>query len=121
MRLRPAILVLALSAADVAHAADRICVPRATPIGLSRDIVRWSISMRAGQTCIQGLRYSSMVIDRVTLITAPKNGRVEILGSGFRFLTDPNFRGSDHFTISVFGQIARKPGNSLLEVDATID
>ena len=49
--------------------------------------------------CIQGLRYAAMLIDQVSLVDAPKGGRVAIAGPSFEYFASPEFHGTDSFTL----------------------
>jgi hypothetical protein len=57
-----------------------------------------------------------MQIERVSLSTGPNNGKVVIVGPGFRYFADPDFQGSDTFTVTVTGKNRKAFGNSVLQV-----
>ncbi|MCU1294473.1 MAG: hypothetical protein JWP08_3323 [Bryobacterales bacterium] len=73
------------------------------------------MTIAPGADCIQGLRWSYMQIERVSLSSGPSNGKVVIVGPGFRYFADPGFRGSDSFTVSVSGKNRKASGNSILQ------
>jgi hypothetical protein len=60
------------------------------PFRLQSDSVRWSIKIVAGGECIQGLRWSSFMIDKITIVEEPKSGRLIIAGPSFRYLAIPD-------------------------------
>lgn len=93
------------------------CLSGQKPYALASDIVDWTMSIAPGADCIQGLRWSYMQIELVSIIGAPKNGKVVVVGSGFRYFADPSFRGSDSFTVVVSGKNLKTPGNSVLQIE----
>ena len=58
-----------------------------------------------------------MQIEGVSLSSGPRNGKVVIVGPGFRYFADPDFQGSDAFTVSVSGKNRKAFGNSILKID----
>jgi hypothetical protein len=70
-----------------------------------------------GGDCIQGLRWSYMQIEKVEIASAPKNGKVVIVGPGFRYFADSEFQGSDSFTVTVSGKNRKSSGNSTLQIE----
>jgi len=84
---------------------------------LADDTVHWTMTIVPGADCIQGLRWSYMQIERVSLSNAPKNGKAVIVGPGFRYFADPGFQGSDTFTVAVSGKNRKTPGNSILQIE----
>ncbi len=53
--------------------AGGICLLHPEPFKLQSDTVRWSVKIASGGECIQGLRWSTIMIDNI-LITEPPNG-----------------------------------------------
>ena len=92
------------------------CLRDPQPYALTEDTVSWSMTIAPGAECIQGLRWSYMQIERVSLSTGPSNGKVVLVGPGFRYFADPAFRGSDTFTVAVSGKNRKASGNSILKI-----
>jgi hypothetical protein len=98
-------------------AATLNCLHRPEPFALSQDTVNWSMTIVPGADCIQGLRWSYMQIENVAIASAPKNGKVVLVGPGFRYYADPEFQGSDSFTVTVTGKNRKSSGNSTLQIE----
>jgi hypothetical protein len=98
-----------------AHASPS-CLKDQKPFALADDVVSWTMSAAPGSECIQGLRWSYMQIYRVLVLKAPKKGKLVIVGSGFRYLADPESREEDNFTLVVIGKNRRDDGESVLDV-----
>jgi hypothetical protein len=75
------------------------------------------MTIAPGAGCIQGLRWSYIQIEQVSLSSGPKNGKVVIVGPGFRYFADPDFQGTDRFTVSVSGKNRKALGGSILKID----
>lgn len=93
------------------------CLNDQQPYTLTDDVVHWTMTIVPGAECIQGLRWSYMQIEQVSISTAPKNGKAVIVGPGFRYFADPGFQGSDTFTVAVHGKNRKTPGNSVLQIE----
>lgn len=106
-----------LAGLNISANASQNCLSGQKPYTLTDDIVDWTMSIAPGADCIQGLRWSYMQIEFVSVLGAPKNGKVVVVGSGFRYFADPNFHGSDSFTVVVSGKNLRTPGNSVLQIE----
>jgi hypothetical protein len=109
-----AVLLAALSASA---SATPNCLSDQQAYALSDDIVHWSMTIVPGAECIQGLRWSYMQIEQVSISSAPKNGRAVLVGPGFRYFADPGFQGSDSFTVAVSGKNRKTPGKSILQIE----
>jgi hypothetical protein len=96
------------------------CLSRPTAFQLANDAINWKFSLGAGSVCIQGLRYAAMLIDQVSVVGAPKGGRVAIAGPSFEYFASPEFHGTDSFTLQVTGSKLRVAGTSSIQVDVTI-
>jgi hypothetical protein len=96
------------------------CLNRPAAFQLANDTINWKFSLGAGSMCIQGLRYAAMLIDQVSVVGAPKGGRVAIAGPSFEYFASPEFRGTDSFTLQVTGSKLRLAGTSSIQVDVTI-
>jgi hypothetical protein len=106
-----------LASLNISASASQACMSGQKPYALTDDIVDWTMNIAPGADCIQGLRWSYMQVEMVSVIGAPKNGKVVVVGSGFRYFADPNFHGSDSFTVVVSGKNLRTPGNSILQIE----
>ncbi|MBU6461110.1 MAG: hypothetical protein KGL35_28845 [Bradyrhizobium sp.] len=106
-----------LASINVSANASQACLSGEKPYALTDDIVDWTMSIAPGADCIQGLRWSTMRIDLVSVVGAPKSGKVVVVGSGFRYFADPGFHGSDSFTVVVSGKNLKTPGNSILHIE----
>ena len=56
------------------EASAQICVSQAPRYLLTSDTVDWSIQVASGQSCVRGLRWGNIVLERVSLTTPPKSG-----------------------------------------------
>jgi hypothetical protein len=95
------------------------CLKDPQPYALADDTVSWAMTIGPGKDCIQGLRWSYMQIERVSLSSGPSNGKVVLVGPGFRYFADSGFRGSDSFTVSVSGKNRKASGNSILQIQVS--
>jgi hypothetical protein len=95
------------------------CILHPQPFTLRSDTVRWSIRIKPGSECIQGLRWSTIMIDNISIIEPPKSGRLVIQGPAFRYFLSADAQGSDSFKITISGTSLRMTGTSSIEVDIT--
>lgn len=116
-RLAFALLVFAVWS-DRATASG--CLTRPATYRLANDTVDWKFSLGAGLECIQGLRPAAVLIDQVSVVSAPKGGSVAISGPSFRYAASPNFHGTDTFILSITGTRQRVNGTSSIQVDVTV-
>ena len=96
------------------------CVTQAPHYLLTSDTVDWSIQVANGQSCVRGLRFGSVVLERVSLIVAPKSGNVQLVGPGFRYTASPGFHGDDSFSIEVLGTANKVRGTSTLGIAVSV-
>jgi hypothetical protein len=101
-----------------AHASPA-CFKEKKPFALTDDIVSWTMLAAPGSECLQGLRWSYMQIYNVLVLKAPKKGKLVIVGSGFRYIADPESREADNFTLVVLGKNRHDPGESILDIAVT--
>ncbi|MGZ5875871.1 MAG: hypothetical protein ACXWKP_27660 [Bradyrhizobium sp.] len=99
-----------------AHASPT-CLHDKQAFELTDDFVTWSMSAAPGSECLQGLRWSYMQIYSVLVLKAPTKGKLEIVGSGFRYVADSENREADSFTLVVFGKNRHEVGKSILDVE----
>jgi hypothetical protein len=115
-RLVPLSILLVILSAEAPAAPPSACVVNSPRYLLASDSVDWSIKIKSGQTCVRGLRFGSVVIETVKLITAPQSGNVRLLGPGFSYTPKPDFVGEDSFTVAVSGTINKVHGTSTIRV-----
>jgi hypothetical protein len=96
------------------------CLLHPEPFLLQSDTVHWSVKINSGAECVQGLRWSTMMIDDISILDQPKLGRLVLQGPSFRYFSDPGARGTDSFRLSIAGTSLRLKGNSVIEVDVTV-
>ena len=104
---------------SVSAQASPVCFKEKKPFALEDDIVSWTMSAAPGSECLQGLRWSYMQIYNVLVLKAPKKGQLVIVGSGFRYIADPDSREADSFTLVVLGKNRHTPGESILDIAVT--
>lgn len=93
------------------------CLRGQQPFELKGDTIGWEMPKPRGSECLQGIRWSYMQIFSVALASPPKFGKVEILGSGFRYV--PNAASPqdiDTFKLHVLGKNRRDAGASTIEI-----
>jgi hypothetical protein len=113
---RLSLAAVLLAALGGSASATPNCFRDPQPYALADDTVSWAMTIAPGADCIQGLRWSYMQIERVSLSSGPSNGKVVIVGPAFRYFADPAFRGSDTFTVSVSGKNRKASGKSILQI-----
>jgi len=99
--------------------AGGLCILHPKPFTLRSDTVHWSMRIRPGDECIQGLRWSTIIIDAIGIEDPPKRGRLLIQGPSFRYQSNGDARGADSFKIAIKGTSLHVSGTSLIEVDVT--
>lgn len=75
------------------------------------------MKIESGGECIQGLRWSTIMIEIITITEMPKAGRLMIQGPSFRYLSNPGAHGTDSFKLSITGTSMRIAGSSIIEVE----
>src|SRR3981081_4313219 len=98
-----------LAALKVSAGAAPNCLSDQKPYALTDDVVHWSMTIVPGADCIQGLRWSYMQIEQVSISSAPKNGKAVIVGPGFRLFCRLGVSGIGPFH---GGRDWKKPENS---------
>jgi hypothetical protein len=106
-----------VTAFTLAAEASPSCLKEKAPFALSSDTIKWTMTIAPGAECIQGLRWSYMQIYAVSVVSSPSKGRIEMVGSGFRYYADQNDRSTDKFTLLISGKNRRDIGQSTLEVE----
>ena len=98
----------------------QICAIQAPRYALTSDTVDWSIHVASGQSCVRGLRFGDVLVEKVSLTTPPKSGNVQLEGPGFRYTPNPGFHGDDSFTVEVLGSADRMRGSSTIRVAVSV-
>src|SRR4030088_2573817 len=88
------------------------CLLHPEPFRLQSDTVHWSVKINSGAECIQGLRWSTIMIDDISIADQPKLGRLSLQGPSFRYFSNPGARGTDSFKISIAGTSLGQKGVS---------
>jgi hypothetical protein len=83
---------------------------------MTDDTVEWSMTIKPGADCIQGLRWSTMQIFNVSVVKGPSRGKIVLVGPGFRYFANPDFDGTDKFTLVVDGQNRFDKGKSTIQI-----
>ncbi|MBR0797134.1 hypothetical protein JQ615_17215 [Bradyrhizobium jicamae] len=112
----PGLLIQILAWYPASVSAGGTCILHPSPFKLRSDSVYWSIKIKPGAECIQGLRWSTIMIDSITIVDPPKLGRLVIEGPAFRYFADPDAEGNDHFKIAIKGTSLHIAGTSTIEV-----
>ena len=95
------------------------CLLHPQAFRLRSDTIRWEIKLRPGAECIQGLRWSTILIDKITIVEPPKTGRVIVEGPAFRYFSDPAQPVADRFKRAISGTSLHIPGNSSIEIEVS--
>jgi hypothetical protein len=96
------------------------CVLNGSPYQLASDTVRWSLKLSGGETCIRGVRFNNVAVDKLRVVSGPQTGHVTLLGSGFSYEAATDFQGSDSFSLMVSGATNKIPGSSTIEVEVSV-
>ena len=114
--MRIVAVIVALQLAVSSTQAAPICLKGHKPFQLEGDTVEWSMLIKPGADCIQGLRWSYMQIHSVSIAEYPKHGELVLVGSGFRYFAKQDFSATDSFTLTVAGKNLREEGKSTIHV-----
>jgi hypothetical protein len=117
--LRAPLGVVLLWSPNLAHASGN-CLLHPEPFRLQSDTVHWSVKINSGAECIQGLRWSTIMIDNISIADQPKLGRISLQWPSFRYFSNPGARGADSFKISVAGTSLGQKGVSSIEVEVAV-
>jgi hypothetical protein len=97
------------------------CILHPQGFKLRSDTVRWAIKVKRGSECIQGLRWSTIMIGTISIVEPPKSGRLVIEGPAFRYFSNADAQGADFFKIAISGTSLHIDGTSSIEVDVTAE
>jgi hypothetical protein len=96
------------------------CVLNGPRYQLASDTIRWSLKLSGGETCIRGIRFNNVVVDRLAVVSVPQTGHVTLQGPGFSYKAARDFQGSDFFSLMVSGATNKVPGSSTIEVEVYV-
>jgi len=112
-------ILFAMVAGQVPAHAGGTCILRPEPIRLRSDVVSWTIELRSGDECVQGLRWSTLMIDQVVVVEQPKFGRIAINGPSFRYIAGSSNQ-PDSFRLLVKGSALHFQGESTIDASVVI-
>jgi hypothetical protein len=87
------------------------CVLNGPRYRLASDTVHWSLELSGGETCIRGVRFNNVVVDKLMVVSAPQIGRFILQGTGFSYEATSDFQGRDFFSLKVSGAANNVPGS----------
>jgi Pectate lyase superfamily protein len=96
------------------------CVVNGQRYQLASDTVRWSLEVSDGETCIRGVRFNNVVVDKLVVVSTPQTGHVTLQGSGFSYKAMGDFQGRDFFSLRVSGATNKVSGSSTIEVEVSV-
>jgi hypothetical protein len=96
------------------------CVLNGPRYQLASDTVRWSLELSEGESCLRGVRFNNVVVDKLIIVSAPQTGHITLHGTGFSYNVAKNFWGRDFFSLMVSGAINKVPGSSTIEVEVSV-
>jgi intracellular sulfur oxidation DsrE/DsrF family protein len=96
------------------------CIISGPRYNLSGDAVGWSMRIGSGQTCLYGLRYNDVAMEKVVISSSPQSGEVALLGPAFTYTAKPDFEGQDSFTVVISGSIKKMPGTSTIQISVAV-
>jgi hypothetical protein len=102
-----------------AHAIE--CIVSGPHYGLTSDILKWSIKIVSGQSCIRGLRFNNVVIESLKLVFPPQTGQVILRGPSFVYSAKSEYGGEDSFTVAVSGTINKLRGSSIIQITVSVE
>ncbi|HVX76445.1 MAG TPA: Ig-like domain-containing protein [Bradyrhizobium sp.] len=115
---RTSLAIVISFALDASASASPTCVSQdKQPFALAGDTIHWAMTIAPGADCIQGVRWSYMQIYDVSVVTGPKSGKIVMEGIGFRYFANPEFKGTDSFTLAVTGMNKKNPGRSYVQIE----
>ncbi|WP_245306037.1 Ig-like domain-containing protein [Bradyrhizobium sp. LTSP849] len=110
-------LVLLMAALSIGPATATLnCLRDNQPYKLAGDSIDWSMTIKPGANCIQGLRWSTMQIFSVSIAEQPKRGELVLVGPGFRYFAKSDFNGDDSFSLVVVGKNRHDAGQSVIHI-----
>lgn len=114
-------MCLAASALSTSPAAANMCPVQGPGYQLASDTIEWSMRVRAGQTCIRGVRGAAVVLKGLEVVEPPRSGEVSVQGPAFTFKANPDASGEDSFSLRLSGSMNRLEGSSTIVVRVRYD
>jgi hypothetical protein len=96
------------------------CVLNGPRYQLASDTVHWFLELSGGETCLRGVRFNNVVVDKLMIVSAPRTGHVTLQGTGFSYKAARDFQGRDFFSLMVSGATNKVPGSSTIEVEVSV-
>jgi hypothetical protein len=96
------------------------CVLNGPRYQLASDTVHWFLELSDGETCLRGVRFNNVVVDKLMVVSAPRTGHVTLQGTGFSYKAARDFQGRDFFSLMVSGATNKVPGSSTIEVEVSV-
>src|SRR5262245_26116669 len=96
------------------------CVLNGPRYQLASDTVHWSLELSDGETCLRGVRFNNLVVDKLIVVSGPQTGHVTLQGTGFSYKAARDFQGRDFFSLLVSGAPNKIPGSSTIEIQVSI-
>src|SRR5262245_39574568 len=96
------------------------CVLNGPRYQLASDTVHWSLELSEGETCLRGVRFNNVVVDKLMVVSAPQTGHVRLQGTGFSYKAMSDFQGRDFFSLMLSGATNKVPGSSTIEVEVSV-
>jgi hypothetical protein len=90
-------------------------IARDRPYSFASDVVDWTMTIGAGQSCVRGIRSNDAVINDIQLATPPKFGKITLQENSFYYQA-PDFPGEDGFVLSISGRRLGISGSSTIQV-----
>ena len=117
------VLCTALAVAFITRSQEvsaQTCVSQAPHYLLTSDTVDWSVQVASGRSCLRGLRFGNVVLQKVRRTAPPKSGNEQLVGPAFRYTANPGFHGEDSFSVEVLGFAGKVRGSSTIHVAVSV-
>src|SRR6516225_5131309 len=75
------------------------CVLNGPRYQLASDTVHWSLELSHSETCLRGVRFNNVMVDKLMVVSAPQTGHVELHGTGFSYKAARDLQGRDFFSL----------------------
>ena len=118
--MRPAELLLSQMFLVVLSNLADACVLNGPQYRLGSDTVVWSLELSGGDYCTRSVRFNSVVIDTLRIVSRPQTGHLTLLGPGFSYRAPNDFQGRDFFSLMISGTANKVSGRSTIEVAVSV-
>ena len=119
MRSSASVFLIVIFLAILSTFADA-CVLNGPRYRLASDTVHWFLELSDGETCLRGVRFNNVVVDKLMVVSAPRTGHVTLQGTGFSYKAARDSQGRDFFSLMVAGATNKVPGSSTIEVEVSV-